>query len=290
MISKLERKFGKYAIPNLSLYLVIGYAIGYFISVLSPSLYSMLTFNPYAIMHGQIWRIVTWVLTLPGNDNILGIFIMIFFYYSIGTTLERTWGTFRYNLYLFSGYLFTMVGGVIFYVIMGLLNAEAGGDLVWQMMGSVVGLYTSTYYINMSIFLAIAITYPEMEVLLYFIIPLKIKWLSYLYGAYIIYNLIVSPWIIRVMIIMSLLNFIIFFFATRNYNRANPREINRKRTYRKKVYEAQQNATYSNGARHKCAICGRTELDNPDLTFRYCSKCTGGKEYCQDHLFTHEHK
>ena len=175
MISELERKFGKYAIPNLSLYLVVGYVIGYFISVLSPSLYSMLAFNPYAIMHGQIWRIVTWLLTLPSNDNILGIVIMIFFYYSIGTTLERTWGTFRYNLYLFSGYLFTMVGGVIFYVIMGLLNAEAGGDMVWQMMGSVVGIYTSTYYINMSIFLAIAITYPDMEVLLYFIIPLRLN-------------------------------------------------------------------------------------------------------------------
>lgn len=290
MINKLERKFGKYAISNLSLYLVMGYAIGYILSIFTPSLYSVLTFNPYAIIHGQIWRIITWLLILPESDNIFVLLIMIFFYYSLGTNLERTWGTFRYNLYLFSGYIFTMIGGVIFYVVMGLMNTEIGGDMIWQMTGSAVGLYTSTYYINMSIFLAFAVTYPEMEVLLYFIIPLKIKWLGYLYGAFIIYNLISSPWIIRVMIIMSLLNFIIFFFTTRNYNRINPRELNRKRVYRKKVHESQRNAVYSNGARHKCAICGRTELDNPELTFRFCSKCTGGKEYCQEHLFTHQHK
>ena len=63
----------------------------------------------------------------------------------------------------------------------------------------------------------------------------------------------------------------------------------RKRQYRQQVNRARQNQTYQNGARHKCAVCGRTELDDPNLTFRYCSKCSGNKEYCQDHLFTHKH-
>lgn len=308
-LNKLERKFGKYAIYNLSLYLVVGYVIGYVLSLISPALYDLITFDPYAILHGQIWRIVTWVLTLPGSDNILFMMIMLFFYYSIGSALENTWGAFKYNAYIFSGMIFTVIGGVLLYVVLMIIYNVTGNvsflgefgiqqsllsgvhpDLIGQLFGKCIGACVSTYYINMSIFLAFAVTYPDMQVMLYFIIPLKVKWLGYLYGAFIIYDALTTGWGNRVMILASLLNFLIFFLTTRNYNRINPREIHRRTEFRKKVYQAHQNATYENGARHKCAICGRTELDDPNLTFRYCSKCTGGKEYCQEHLFTHEHR
>lgn len=308
-INKMERKFGKYAIHNLSLYLIVGYVIGYVVSLASPALYNYLTFDPYAILHGQIWRIITWVLTLPGSDNILFMAIMLFFYYSIGNSLENTWGAFRYNVYIFSGMLFTVIGGILLYIVLIIiynttgnlsflgdfgiqysLLAGAESDVIGYLIGQCIGVCVSTYYINMSIFLAFAVTYPDMQVMLYFLIPLKVKWLGFLYGAFLIYDALTTGWGNRVMIIVSLLNFLIFFFMTRDYNRVSPKEIGRRREYRKKVYQAQQNSAYENGARHKCAICGRTELDDPNLIFRYCSKCTGGKEYCQEHLFTHEHR
>ena len=124
----------------------------------------------------------------------------------------------------------------------------------------------STYYINMTIFLAFAMCYPDMRIMLYFIIPIKMKWMAGIYAALIIYEMIISSWGGRVAIIASVLNFLIFFFTTRNYRSVSPKEIHRKRT-----------------------ICGRTELDDPNLEFRFCSKCNGNYEYCQDHLFTHEH-
>lgn len=138
--------------------------------------------------------------------------------------------------------------------------------------------------------------------MLYFIIPIKIKWFGVLYGAYIlidIYNAFsyarqigtyVIAIITTVLIVMSLLNFILYFISLKKNGGAfSVAQAKRKKQYRQQVNRARQNQTYQNGARHKCAVCGRTELDDPNLTFRYCSKCSGNKEYCQDHLFTHKH-
>lgn len=105
-LNKLERKFGRYAIHNLSLYLIIGYVIGYVIELFYPSMLNYLTLDPYAILHGQVWRLITWVLNPPSGLDIFTI-IMLFFYYSLGTNLERTWGAFRYNVYIFGGILFS---------------------------------------------------------------------------------------------------------------------------------------------------------------------------------------
>ena len=303
--SNFERKFSRYTISNLSLYLVIGYAIGYAIYYLFPDLYEYITFDPYLILHGQIWRIVTWVVTMPAT---LGLFtiIMLFFYYSVGNNLEYTWGKYRYNVYIFSGMLFTIIGAFLLYAILIIMCNTTGEyetvlnavgmsysgtsvtDLavIYRGIGMGIGNFVSTYYINMSIFLAFAATYPDAEVLLYFIIPIKVKWLGVLYGAFIFVEILQGSWVTRMMVITSLLNFMIFFFQTRN--KLSPYQIKRKREYRKNIRQATQ-PKYENGAKHKCAICGRTELDDPNLTFRYCSKCSGNKEYCQDHLFTHTH-
>lgn len=279
-ISKLERKFGKYAIPNLSLYLIIGYVIGYVIDIISPEMSSYITFDPYLILNGQIWRLFTWIITPPEGLDLFTI-IMLMFYYSVGNSLERAWGTFRYNLYLFTGFIFTVIGGFVLYFML-----SATEDAM--ICGELISFFVSTYYVNMSIFLAIAATFPEMEVLLYFVLPIKVKWLGVLYGAFAIYEAVYGGWAIRMMIIASLLNFIIFFFTNRNMRKYSPRQMKRRYDFNKKVHMASQ-SRYENGARHKCAVCGQTELDNPDLTFRYCSKCSGNKEYCNNHLFTHTH-
>lgn len=299
MVSKFERKYGKYAINNLTLYLIAGYIMGYMANLISPNLYALLTFDPYNILRGQIWRLVTWVITMPEEFGIFTI-IMLILYYQLGQTLERTWGTYRYNVYLFSGFIFTVVAAMLLYIVLGIIYA---GSIPNNMLGIFIGSNVSTYYINMSIFLAFAATYPEEQLMLYFIIPIKIKWFGVLYGAYILIdiynafsfarqnNFYLYAIITTVLIFMSLLNFIIYFVSTKkNRGAFNPKQVKRKRQYRESIHKANINRTHENGARHKCAICGRTELDSPDLTFRYCSKCSGSKEYCQDHLFTHVHK
>ena len=271
-LDKMERKFGKYALSNLSMYIIITYAAGYLIELFAPVMQQYLTLEPALILKGQVWRVVSWLLIPPESSNIFFVVIMLYFYYSIGNTLERTWGTFRYNVYIFSGIITSIIGSFILYFI-------AGGN------GIRLGNAFSTYYISMSIILAFAATYPNIQVLFMMIIPLKIKWLGIAYAAMLAVEMILSSWPIRVVIICSLMNFIIFFFSTRNMRRYNPKEIHRRQAYKQAVHKSQVN----NITKHKCAICGRTEKDGDHLEFRFCSKCNGNFEYCQDHLFTHTH-
>ena len=144
----------------------------------------------------------------------------------------------------------------------------------------------STNYVTMSIFLAFAAIYPDMEVLLYFIIPIKMKWMAIVYAVMAVYYFVTGSIVERVAIGASLLNFVIFFLSSRNMRRFGPREQARKAKFRR---QSAPHMKYANGAKHRCAVCGRTELDDPCLEFRFCSKCNGNYEYCQDHLFTHEH-
>ncbi|WP_122642607.1 rhomboid family intramembrane serine protease [Luxibacter massiliensis] len=268
-LNKLERRFGRFAVPNLTMYLIGAYIIGYGIYYLVPNLLLWITLEPGLILRGQVWRLVSWVL-IPPSGNIITIIIMLLFYYSLGTALERSWGAFRYNVYIFSGIIFTVIGAFLLYFV-------AGG---FQ------GIYFSTYYINMSIFLAFAASYPDMEILLYFVLPIKIKWMGLVYAAMILYYLVMGNMGTRVAIVASLFNFILFFFSSRNMKPYTPKERARKAQFKR---QSRPHMTYPGGARHRCAVCGRTELDNPALEFRFCSKCKGNYEYCQDHLFTHQH-
>lgn len=302
-LNKIERAVGKYAIPQLTKWMILTYIIGYiiyFIQYAGIGLINYIYLSPELILKGQIWRLFTWVLMPPSRPDLFTI-IMLLFYYQIGTALEQTWGEFRYNLYIFSGVLFMVIGAFILYAFG--LNVD--------------GMFT-TYYINMSIFLAFAACYPNMEVLLYFIIPLKMKYLAYIDVAFLVYQSVVSSWPERVAIIVSLLNFVIFFFTTRNYRSISPSEYRRKQQFKKafkrgpSAYQGTGAGTYGGTAgsagtaasgrapfsgssrsgqitKHKCAVCGRTELDGDNLEFRFCSKCDGNYEYCQDHLFTHKH-
>ena len=278
-LNKMERKYGRYAIHNLTKYMIgcyaIGYILVYFGQMFGGNFFQYLLLSPYHIMHGQIWRIVSWILIPPSSSNIIFVLIMLSFYYYLGTALERTWGAFRYNVYILGGMLCTVIGAFILYFISG-QN---------EMLSLINGMSFSTYYINLSIFLAFAMNYPDMEVLFMMIIPIKIKYLALLDVAYLLYDLIRGGWGTRTVIIASLLNFIIYFLMTRNYRRISPQEIHRKQQFKKAVHPQMT----PGGTRHKCVVCGRTEKDGEHLEFRYCSKCNGNYEYCQDHLFTHQH-
>lgn len=293
-MNKIERKFGRYAISNLSLYIIIAYVIGYVLTLTGPV--EFISLNPYYMCKGQVWRLITWVLVPPSSLNIFTI-IMLYFYYSIGNTLERTWGSFRYNLYIFSGLIFTVVGAIGFYFI-AIYN---GADPLAT--GSIISMSFSTYYINLSIFLAFAATYPEAQVLLFMIIPVKMKWMGYIEAGYLVYTILASRSIsVTIVIVMSLLNFIVFFMTSRNYRRVSPKEIYRRNKFKQATQgkrgsagAGRMSAAYSAAGgsaitKHKCAICGRTEKDSDTLEFRFCSKCNGNYEYCSDHLFTHTHK
>ena len=271
-LDKMERRFGRYAIRNLTMYLLAGYAIGYLLSFTMPQLLTYFTLEPALILKGQVWRLLSWVI-IPPNDNIIFVIFMMLLYYSLGNTLESYWGAFRYNVYIFSGILFTVIGA---FIVNGLIGGITG-----------FGSLYSTYYINMSIFLACASIMPDYQLLLYGIIPIKMKWLAVLDVVLLAVDAVQGGLIIRIVISASLLNFIIFFFCNRNLRGHSPKQAARRKKFQKQISRPQNQ--YAGGAKHRCAVCGRTELDDPTLEFRYCSKCNGNYEYCQDHLFTHEH-
>lgn len=272
--NRLEMKYRKYAIHNLMYYIVILYAVGLIIQlpgIGNPMFYwNYLSLDAGAILHGQIWRIVTFIVYPPSFgfflfDSLFFGIIALFMYYSLGRTLESIWGAFRFNVFFFVG----MLGQVL---------ASLIGYLVFKQ-----NLFMTTGYLNLSIFLAFAIYFPDAQFYMFFVLPVKAKWLAVAEVAVCLYGFITGNISSRVEIVIALANIILFFAMTRNVNKFDPRELRRKQKFKKQVKMMPQGKS-----RHKCAVCGRTEADG-DLEFRYCSKCEGNYEYCQDHLYTHQH-
>ena len=288
----LQRFLQKYAVSNLSLVIIMCYGFGYLLQYVNASFLNYLTLNPYAICHGQIWRLVTWVLVPPDTSNILFIVIAMMFYYSIGTSLERVWGTYTYNVYIWLGIGITIIGAFVVMAVSYILAGTAGISLTGESAAAyfaAISRYFSTYYVNMSIFLAYALTFPDAVVLLWFIIPVKVKWLGVLYGVLLARDFVSTAmrggWFVCVAMAASLANFLIFWLRSGKMRRFSPRERKRRADFT----DASKMRPKAGQARHRCAICGRTELDDPTLEFRYCSRCEGNYEFCQDHLFRHQH-
>ncbi|MDO4615083.1 MAG: hypothetical protein Q4B15_05575 [Lachnospiraceae bacterium] len=291
-MNKLERKFGKYAVPHLTAVLIGCYIIGYMLQLMNRNIVSFMRLEPALILQGQIWRLITWIIIPPSSLSIWT-FIMLFFYFSIGTSLERVWGDFRYNVYILGGMLITILSAFVCYFIFGSSIA--------------MGTAFSTYYICMSIMLAYAATFPDAQVLIYFVFPVKMRWIGWIYGALLAYDIVnyiravmqgfTFAWIYVIAILASLANFVIFFFLNKKKNHVHLNHA--QRTARKQFRQASESTRPFGSTeaanqgrvvpRHRCEICGRTDVSNPELEFRYCSKCNGAHEYCSDHLFTHIH-
>ncbi len=278
---KMERKLGKYAISNLVLILVIINAVGYALSLFWAQFPVLICWSARLIGHGQIWRLVTW-LAMPmfsGRGGLFYYLIFVYLYYSIGSTLERAWGAYRLNVYTFTGILGHILGALI----------------VWFSAG--IDVYTlNPNYLYMSLFLGLALTYPDAQFLLYFIIPIRAKYLAVIEVVFLIIGALGGTAADWVMIVMSLINVVLFMFFLFPKSRFNPADIKRRRQFRsrmrqgEKAYNAPGGATVSGKPyHHKCEVCGRTDADYPDLEFRFCSKCDGAHEYCMDHLYTHKH-
>ena len=267
-------------IPNLMMYIAIGTALVYVISMIdnTNALYAILRFDREAILRGQVWRLFSYVLTYSAGGPAMTA-ISLICYYSLGRTIENVWGTFKFNLFYLTGVLMMDVYCMIF-----------GGS-------------ATAGYLNTSLILAYATMYPDAQFLLLFIIPVKAWIFALLDLILVVIGLLSNPFPYNLFSVISLANYFLFFGKdVRNVIpmswQANARRLFRKTTGGKKAktipfpnagsYQA-STASVKAPYRHKCTVCGRTDLSNPELEFRYCSRCSGYHCYCQDHISNHTH-
>ena len=258
-LDKLDRFVARFAIKDLMKYIMMGSFLVFIVDMASDGMLTqMLYFNRELILQGQIWRVITFIF-IPGSGSFL-VLISLFFYYYIGRILEMAWGTTRFNTYYFMGLFFTIL------------------------VGFAIG-FTTTMYLNMTLFLAYASTFPDSMVNIYFVLPVKVKYLGFIYAATVLFQFITSTWVYRIIIIVSLLNFFIFFGPGFMKDR---RRKSKTQAMRRNIESAKISTRVS--SIHKCTTCGITEKDDPNMEFRYCSKCEGNYEYCEKHIRNHEHK
>ena len=271
----------RFGIPNLMRVIVIGNVAVYVLMLLTQAndanALSFLTFNLNALLHGEVWRLVTFVF-VPAYSSPFALLISLYFYYWIGSTLERQWGTAKFNLYYISGALLTVLGVVLASLITGNPYLTAAG----------------TGYVNLSMFFAFAFLFPDTTVLLFFILPVKMKWLAYLDGALFAFDIIKAigahNWAGVVLPIVALLNFAVFIWPEVHYLKERAKYQNSRKTVQfRQAQQQQAKQAQQQGYRHKCAVCGRTDVDHPELEFRYCSRCVGYHCFCQDHINNHIH-
>jgi len=286
-LKNLRRQFEVYCyknrskgISNLMLYIVAGTALVYLMSEMSGNyfLYNLLYFDREAILHGQIWRLITYPLTYR-IDNLLLMVVSLFCYYSLGRAMENIWGTLRFNLFYLTGVLMMDVYCMIF-----------GGR-------------ASVTYLNLSLFLSYATLFPDSQFLLFFIIPVK-AWIFALFDLVIVLmDLLTLPFPYNLFSVISLANYFLFFgkdvlnVLPMSW-RINARRLFKKEPVRQKKakviqfnagsYEASKAAPKAPYT-HRCTVCGRTDVSNPELEFRYCSRCKGYYCYCEDHINNHSH-
>ena len=266
-IDRFCAKHPRFGIPNLAMYIAIGQVIVGVLSLLPPlrNLLSLLVFSRMAILHGQVWRLVTFVF-VPTTVNPFYLLLGCYVIYWTGQMLEREWGTSKFTLFYLCGVLWSILGGMI----LGLADI---------------------YYIHLSFFLVIATMYSEMQVLFMFVLPIKMKWLALLDVALILLQGLESGPYVVLLALPSFINYFIFTWPFWSMKlgfvrrRADPQVISFKKAQR----QAQKKAKETGGWLHKCAVCGITDQDDPNMEFRYCSKCDGYYCYCAGHINNHIH-
>ena len=297
---KLEKKIGRFAIPHLMLYVTIAYIIGYMLFITrNYAVLNVLSLDAEKILQGQVWRIFSYVIQPPTSSLPIFFLITLYFYYMIGRFLERQWGAFKFNFYFFSGLFLNVIAAIVIYLIFGVV------------------MPMSVYYLNLSLFMAFAVEQPDTFLLLFFIIPFKIKWFAILDAVY--FGLTVFFGYLSLALnlpdailaplhyiginptptgataaIIAMLNFIIFYavFKVGKRNRNSNRQQYRQSTGSSNSRSEYQSQTQSGAARiprHRCSICGKTEFNDPNEEFRFCTKCQGAFEYCSTHLHAHNH-
>ena len=270
-----------FGLHNLMIFVVIGQVIVWLFSMMdrTGTLVQYLYFNPALFLRGQVWRIVTFVL-VPYDSSLLFFAIALYFYYFIGSSLEAAWGTPRFNIYYFSGMLLTALYSLLYYVITKRI------------------VVATSAYLNLSLFFAFATLWPEQRVLLFFFIPIKIKWLAWLDAAMFLIAVVtyIGQGLIGLALVpvVAMLNYLVFC-GSWLFDLLRPSTARRKAAQRAKTIQFKQAAhkvqqeQKAQGYTRKCDVCGRTDRDYPDLEFRYCSRCAGYHCFCIDHINSHIH-
>jgi membrane associated rhomboid family serine protease len=265
-------------IPNLMTFIVAGTALVYLLNMFSGagySLYSLFAFSSAAIFEGQLWRLITFIF-VPLSGDPFSLILSLYFYWWIGSSLEREWGTAKFTIFYGMGVLLSIILGLV----LGLLFGNASITIT---------------YVNLSLFFAFATLYPDLRVLLFFIVPVKVKWLAWVDAALFLWGVVSSllgmNWVGAFIPVVAILNYFLFFwsditgFIKTRARRVKQQNSRQTTNFKSAVRKAQEQKGYI----HKCAVCGKTDADYPDEEFRYCSKCNGYYCYCSEHLGNHVH-
>jgi hypothetical protein len=269
-----HRRFG---LSRLMLYVVFGSAAVYLIFMMDTTgrFLSYISFDPGLILRGQVWRIITWVF-YPVQDQILFVALMLYFYYFIGSTLEREWGTPKFTIYYIIGLLLNIIYGFI----------------VWAITGTAP--YLTSSYVNLSMFFTFAVLFPDFRLLLFFFIPVKIKWLALFDAVFFVYNIIMNSvagyYFDALLPIIAVLNFLVFCGEDlMHYLRPYRSKTSKQAINFRKAAKQMRHEEASKPYRHKCAVCGKTDAEYPSMEFRYCSRCNGYHCFCAEHINSHVH-
>ena len=275
-LDRFARKHPGFGIPHLMNFIVAGNVVVYLLSMFNSALYLMLCFYLPAILQGQVWRVLSFIFLPVNTGNPLFFLLSLYFYWFIGTTLEREWGSAKFTIFYACGILLTLAAG-----------------LVLSRWG--LELFVNMYYVNMSMFFAFATLYPDMQVLFFFFLPVKVKWLAWLDAALFAVDIARSAaegaWILSLLPLVAVVNYVLFFWSDimdrlgTRVRRAQYQHSRQTVNFKQATRQAQQHKGYI----HKCAVCGKTDTDYPDEEFRYCSKCNGYYCYCSEHIHNHVH-
>ncbi len=289
-------------IPNLMLYIVLGNAIVIIMSMLNIDvpLYSLLCFDKTEILKGQVWRLVTYVFTQSGGGIIELLFL--YFFYMIGRHVEQSMGTFRFNLFYFSGMILMDIFAMIFCPIVpeGYITNEEYAFLITVLPT----YYQMASYLHLTLILTFATTHPDAHFMLFFIIPIKAWVIALIYlllEGIAVFNLSYPVFYFphNLFPLVALANY--FLFMGKDVKnlipltwQARANRVTRKKPVKAKVIpfsgaESHKNESAQMPYNHRCTVCGRTDISDPDLEFRYCSRCKGYHCYCIDHINTHDH-
>ncbi len=256
LLDKLQRRFGRFGVPHVTEALIAGQVLVYVVFQTRPTVVADIALVPRQALDGQAWRLLSFVFEPPFTNLLFALFAWYLFYL-MGTVLENTWGALRYNLFLLVGWLATVAASFL------QLDQPA-----------------SVRFLGGSVFLAFAYLYPNFELLLFFVLPVKVKWLALLTWIGYFFTLAFGSTVARLMVAASVCNFLLFFWRD---------ILLRVRSGRFRMADQAKRMRTAAVARHTCVVCGATNLSAPQASFRYCSKCAGAPCYCDQHMHDHQH-
>lgn len=265
MLSRLERRFGRFALPQVTLGLIVCQVLMYGAAMAKPEVVENAQLIRQKVLDGEVWRLLTFLAIPPLSHPIFALFFWYLFYL-MGSALEHFWGTFRYNVYLLIGYFATVAVTMLTPLPAG-VESFGGGNA----------------FLQGSVFLAFAYLCPNFELCLFFILPVKIKWFALATWIGIVVTLLVGDWLMRLTVLTGICNFVLFFGKDIAWH---------ARMGRRRM--AAQAARFGHRDRrdepfHRCVVCGITDKSHPQMDFRYCTQCEGSCGYCIDHIRNHEH-